>query len=44
MVTHDPVDAMVLADEIIVLEGGAVTQRGPTEEVAAGPPPPTSQR
>jgi len=37
LVTHDPVDAMVLADRLVVLEDGAVTQTGPPAEVAARP-------
>ncbi|MFL6073904.1 MAG: ABC transporter ATP-binding protein [Mycobacteriales bacterium] len=28
LVTHDPLDAMMLADRIVVLEGGTVTQAG----------------
>jgi molybdate transport system ATP-binding protein len=37
LVTHDPVDALVLADRIVVLEGGRVTQHGTTAEVARRP-------
>jgi molybdate transport system ATP-binding protein len=37
MVTHDPVDAMVLASDVVVIEDGAVVQRGPVAEVAAHP-------
>jgi molybdate transport system ATP-binding protein len=37
MVTHDPVDAMVLASDVVVIENGAVVQRGPVPEVAAHP-------
>jgi molybdate transport system ATP-binding protein len=37
MVTHDPVDAMVLASDVVVIENGAVVQRGPVAEVAAHP-------
>ena len=37
IVTHDPVDALVLADRIVVLEGGRVTQEGPTAVVAREP-------
>jgi molybdate transport system ATP-binding protein len=37
MVTHDPVDAMVLASEVVVIEDGAVVQRGPVAQVAAHP-------
>jgi molybdate transport system ATP-binding protein len=37
LVTHDPVDALVLADRLVVLEAGRVTQRGTTAEVARKP-------
>jgi molybdate transport system ATP-binding protein len=37
LVTHDPVDAMVLADRLIVLEAGRVSQAGPVGEVARHP-------
>jgi molybdate transport system ATP-binding protein len=37
LVTHDPLDAMVLAEQVIVLEDGAVVQRGPVAEVARRP-------
>jgi molybdate transport system ATP-binding protein len=37
LVTHDPVDALVLADRMVVLEGGRVTQHGTTAEVARRP-------
>jgi molybdate transport system ATP-binding protein len=37
LVTHDPVDALVLADRLVVLEGGLVTQQGTTAEVARRP-------
>ena len=37
LVTHDPVDALLLADDIVILEQGAVTQAGPVAEVAARP-------
>ena len=37
IVTHDPVDALVLADRIVVLEDGRVTQEGPTAVVAREP-------
>jgi len=37
LVTHDPVDAMVLADRIVVLEDGAVVQRGTPADVARAP-------
>jgi molybdate transport system permease protein len=37
LVTHDPVDAVVLADRIVVLEDGLVVQDAPAAEVAARP-------
>lgn len=37
LVTHDPLDALVLADRIVVLEDGRVTQEGLTAEVASAP-------
>jgi molybdate transport system ATP-binding protein len=37
VVTHDAVDAMVLADRLVVLEDGVVVQTGSPREVAARP-------
>ncbi|MFE9244026.1 ABC transporter ATP-binding protein [Nocardiopsis sp. NPDC006938] len=37
LVTHDPLDAMVLADRIAVIEDGRVVQRGDPAEVARRP-------
>jgi len=37
VVTHDPVDAMALADRLVVLEGGRVTQQGPLRDVTTRP-------
>ncbi|MTV26718.1 ABC transporter ATP-binding protein [Nitriliruptoraceae bacterium ZYF776] len=37
VVTHDPVEALTLADRLVVLEGGRVTQDGPPAEVTARP-------
>lgn len=37
LVTHDPVDAHALADRVVVLEAGRVTQRGTLAELAAAP-------
>jgi ABC-type Fe3+/spermidine/putrescine transport system ATPase subunit/ABC-type sulfate transport system permease component len=37
IVTHDPAEAALLADELLVLEGGRVLQSGQTEEVFARP-------
>ncbi|ADH67976.1 ABC transporter ATP-binding protein [Nocardiopsis dassonvillei] len=37
LVTHDPLDAMVLADRVAVIEGGRVVQQGEPAEVARRP-------
>ena len=37
VVTHDPVDAFALADRVIIMEDGRVTQAGPLTQVAAQP-------
>lgn len=37
LVTHDPLDAMVLADRLVVLEGGRLVQQGTPAEVARRP-------
>jgi molybdate transport system ATP-binding protein len=37
LVTHDPLEAMALADELVVLEEGRVVQRGPAAEISARP-------
>jgi ABC-type Fe3+/spermidine/putrescine transport system ATPase subunit len=37
IVTHDPAEAAILADEILVLERGRVLQAGPTEQVFRRP-------
>ena len=37
MVTHDPLDAVVLADDIVVLEDGRITQHGSVDEVSRRP-------
>lgn len=37
LVTHDPAEAALLADELLVLESGRVLQSGPTAEVFARP-------
>lgn len=37
LVTHDPLDAMLLADRVLVLEDGRITQEGPTAELARRP-------
>ncbi len=35
--THDVLDALLLADRVVVLDGGRVTERGPTREVLSRP-------
>ncbi len=40
LVTHDPLDALVLADRIVVLEHGSVTQEGRAMEIARRPATP----
>ncbi len=40
VVTHDPVEAQVLADRLVVLEGGRVVQDAPPAEVARRPATP----
>ncbi|SEH01173.1 molybdate transport system ATP-binding protein [Nonomuraea solani] len=37
LVTHDPLDAMVLADRLIVIENGAIVQQGTPAEIARRP-------
>ncbi|WP_035843356.1 ABC transporter ATP-binding protein [Kitasatospora azatica] len=37
LVTHDPLDAMVLADRLVVIEDGAQVQAGTPQEVARHP-------
>ena len=37
LVTHDPLDAMVLADTLVVIEHGRVVQTGPPAQVARAP-------
>ena len=37
IVTHDPIEAAALADRLVVLEDGAITQQGPLAEVTARP-------
>jgi molybdate transport system ATP-binding protein len=37
VVTHDPLDALVLGDQLVVLEGGRAVQRGTPAEVAGTP-------
>lgn len=37
LVTHDPLDALLLADRVVVLESGRVVESGSTREVLARP-------
>jgi molybdate transport system ATP-binding protein len=37
VVTHDPVEAAALAQRLVVIEGGRITQQGPLVEVTARP-------
>ncbi|MFQ6392315.1 ABC transporter ATP-binding protein [Nocardia sp. KC 131] len=37
LVTHDALDAMVLADRIVIIENGVIVQQGPPSEVARRP-------
>jgi molybdate transport system ATP-binding protein len=37
LITHDPIDAAVLADDVIVLDNGEVTQTGSPEEITRRP-------
>ncbi|HYY45381.1 MAG TPA: ABC transporter ATP-binding protein [Actinomycetota bacterium] len=37
LVTHDPIEATTMADELIVVEGGRVTQRGTPAEIRDRP-------
>jgi molybdate transport system ATP-binding protein len=37
LVTHDPIDAYALADRVIILEGGSITQAGTLADVTAQP-------
>jgi molybdate transport system ATP-binding protein len=37
VVTHDPLDAMALADRLVVLENGHITQEGTLQDVTARP-------
>lgn len=37
LVTHDPVDAATLADRLLVIEGGAISQAGTFDEISAHP-------
>ena len=40
LVTHDPIEAAALADQLVVLEAGRITQHGPLADVTARPKSP----
>jgi len=44
LVTHDPLDALLLADRVVVLEAGQCVEEGPTAEVLARPRSPFAAR
>jgi molybdate transport system ATP-binding protein len=44
LVTHSALDALVLADRVLVLTGGSVVEEGPTREVLARPRSPFTAR
>jgi len=44
LVTHSPADAAALADSVLVLEAGRVTQRGTLDELRASPATPYVER
>lgn len=44
LVTHSALDALVLADRVVVLTAGRVAERGPTREVLARPRSPFTAR
>ena len=44
VVTHDPLDALLLADRVVVLEGGRVVEQGPSAEVLSRPRSPFAAR
>lgn len=37
LITHDPLDALALADRVVVLENGRIVEQGPTRAVFARP-------
>ena len=37
LVTHDPLDALLLADRVIVVDGGRIVESGPSRQVLARP-------
>ncbi|NAZ77833.1 TOBE domain-containing protein, partial [Kineococcus sp. T13] len=37
LVTHDPLDALALADTVVVVEDGRISERGPVRQVLSAP-------
>jgi molybdate transport system ATP-binding protein len=37
LITHDPIDALVLADRLVILEAGRITQTGTPADIASRP-------
>ncbi len=44
LVTHDPLDALVLADRVLVLDRGRIVEQGPTKTVLSAPRTPFTAR
>ena len=44
VITHDVIDAVLLADRVLVVEGGRVVERGPTQRVLTRPRSPFAAR
>jgi len=44
VVTHDPLDALLLADRVVVLSGGRVVEQGTSSEVLSRPRSPFAAR
>ncbi|WP_158882027.1 sulfate/molybdate ABC transporter ATP-binding protein [Amycolatopsis anabasis] len=44
LVTHDPLDALALADHVLVLSAGRIVESGPTRDVLAAPRTPFTAR
>jgi len=44
LVTHDPLEAIALADRLVIIEGGRIVQDGPATEIARRPATPYAAR